>query len=95
MIEVGADGSVKCQSTYPLFKAFTGEVPFGRILRFHAAAHIMNGNRPGRSDHPDFTESLWTLTQRCWSQEPQDRPDIQEVIEVLKELSAFYSSFER
>ena len=88
MIEVGGDGYVKCQSTYPLFKAFTGEVPFGRTPRFHPAAHIMSGNLPGRPDHPYFTESLWTLTQRCWSQEPQNRPNIQEVIEVLKELSA-------
>ena len=88
MIEVGGDGSVKYQSTYLLFKAFTGEVRFGEIPEIYVVIHITNGNRPGRPDHPYFTESLWTLTQRCWSQEPQNRPNIQEVIEVLKELSA-------
>ena len=60
-----------------------------------ALVSIVKGTRPRRPDHPDFAEPLWTLTQRCWSQEPQDRPGIQEVIEVLKELSAFDSSFER
>ena len=95
MIEVGGDGSVKCQSTYPLFKAFTGKVPFSGMPLTSAMSSIANGGRPGRPDHPDFAEPLWTLTQRCWSQDPQDRPDIQEVTGVLKDLSAFDSSFER
>ena len=56
---------------------------------------ISNGERPRRPDHSDFTESLWELTQRCWSKEPRDRPGIREVIEVLKELSVFDSSSER
>ena len=52
-----------------------------------ATTKIISGERPGRPNHSDFTESLWVLTQRCWSHEPQDRPDIREIIGVLKELS--------
>ena len=59
-----------------------------------AIQKILNGERPRRPNHPNFTESLWELTQSCWSEEPRDRPGIREVIEVLKELSVFDSSSE-
>jgi len=51
--------------------------------------YIMTGIRPKRPNHPNFTESLWALTQRCWGKEAQDRPEMWEVIEVLKGPSAF------
>ena len=60
-----------------------------------AMQKILNGERPRRPDRSDFTDSLWELTQRCWSKEPWDRPGVREVIEVLKELSVFDSSSER
>ena len=60
-----------------------------------AMQKILNGERPRRPDRSDFTDSLWELTQRCWSKEPRDRPGTREVIEVLKELSVFDSSSER
>ena len=60
-----------------------------------AMTNVLNGGRPRRPKHPDFTESLWKLTQRCWSHDAQDRPNIQEVIEALKEPSAFASFFGR
>ncbi|KAG8959698.1 hypothetical protein FRC03_007615 [Tulasnella sp. 419] len=34
---------------------------------------------------PSSDCSLWLLLQRCWSAAPEDRPDINEVIEVLIE----------
>ena len=49
----------------------------------------MGGDHPMRPGYPDFTEPLWTLTQRCWEKEPQDRPAIEEVIRTLEEPSAF------
>ena len=52
-----------------------------------AVMYIMTGIRPERPNHPDCTEPLWTLTQRCWSKEPQDRPEMWEVIEVLEDSS--------
>ena len=30
--------------------------------------------RPPRPTHPDLTDGLWTLVQRCWDQEPHSRP---------------------
>ena len=67
-------------------KVFTGEVPFGKNDWLATITGIMSGEQPRRPNHSDFTESLWALTQKCWSQKPQDRPNTKEVIKVLKEL---------
>ena len=68
-------------------KVFTRKVPFEGAKGPAAVMYIMTGTRPERPNHPNFTESLWTLTRRCWCKEPQDRPKMWEVIEVLKDPS--------
>ena len=85
MTEVGDDRTATSKPTHPLHKVFTGEVPFGKNNWLTAETKIGRGERPKRPKHSDFTESLWELTQRCWSDEPQHRPNIKEVIEVLKD----------
>ena len=80
--------SVIRQPPNPLTKVFTGEVPFSEIVVPAAMKSIMDGERPMRPNHPDLTESLWTLTQKCWADEARDRPKMWEVIKVLKELLA-------
>lgn len=45
------------------------------------------GKRPSRPTHPTFTGGLWGLTQRCWDQDPRRRPEIPEVLGVLRSLS--------
>jgi len=69
-------------------KVFTGEVPFSDMVALAAMTSIMDGERPVRLNHPDFADSLWELTQKCWAKEVKDRPEMREVIKVLKELSA-------
>ena len=64
-------------------KVFTGDVPFRNSIAAAAIASIITGERPERPIHPGFTDRLWSLTQQCWGQEPQDRPRIDEVIEQL------------
>jgi len=48
---------------------------------------IMNGKRPPRPTHLDFTEGLWALMQRCWSQNPHLRPGVSEVSKALHDSS--------
>jgi len=47
----------------------------------------MAGERPPRPTHPTLTDELWELIQRCWDQEPQSRPKILEVAQVLRSQS--------
>ena len=69
---------------YVLMKAFTGSAPFDLHLPITVALAIMRGRRPPRPAHPAFTHELWELMQRRWSQEPQLRPDMSEVLQVLR-----------
>ena len=85
IIKVRDDQMVICKPTHPLHEVFTGEVPFG-TNEWEIKSKVQKGERPRWPNHSDFTESLWVLTQRCWSHKPQDRLNIQEVIGVLKEL---------
>ena len=85
IIEVGGDQTVRRKPTHPLHKVFTGEVPFGKCDWPTVLIEIESGEQPGRPNHSDFTEPLWVLTQRCWSHEPRDRPNIKEAIEVLQD----------
>jgi hypothetical protein len=73
-------------------KVFTGQAPFIGKTTPAAIANIMGGKRPDRPNHTSFTDSLWELTQQCWKVAPSDRPNVEQVVEVLKKL-VFSSSF--
>ena len=87
MIEVGGNQPVVCQQPNLLMKVFTEKVPFCDMGAHAAMASIMNGERPGRPNHVDFTEPLWALTQGCWNKDARARPKIRMVLKVLKDLS--------
>ncbi|KAF9642811.1 kinase-like protein [Thelephora ganbajun] len=55
-------------------EAFTGAAPFSDKPPRAAILAIMSGERPPRPTHPTLTDRLWTLIQRCWSQEAHMRP---------------------
>ena len=67
-------------------KTFTGSAPFDLHLSITATLAIMRGDRPSRPTHPDFTDELWVLMQRCWDQDPRSRPDVSEVLQNLYSL---------
>jgi len=43
----------------------------------------MGGERPPQPTHQALTDELWNLMQRCWDQEPQSRPEMSEVVQIL------------
>ena len=53
---------------------------------------IMKGKRPRRPPHPDLTDGVWRLMERCWDQEPRSRPQMSDVLQVLRNLSVSLSS---
>ena len=64
-------------------KAFTGAAPFDAHASITAALAVMRGERPPRPDHPELTDSLWGLMQRCWEQEPYLRPEMSQVLQAF------------
>ena len=47
---------------------------------------IKGGARPPRPTHPDLTDELWALTERCWDADPRKRPRISAVLKNLRGL---------
>jgi len=74
-------------------QVFTGgAVPFSGIPSSTAMVSIVQAVRPPRPTHPTFTESLWTLMQRCWDHDSSLRPKVSEVLQILLTLSVLRSS---
>ena len=73
---------------YASTKTFTGSAPFDLHLSITVALAILQGERPSRPPHHDLTDNLWEVMQHCWSQEAGSRPDMQEVLRVLRSPSA-------
>ena len=48
---------------------------------------IVDGRRPPRPSHSTLTDWLWTSTQHCWDPEAVQRPQVSEVLQVLRHLS--------
>ncbi|KAF9789353.1 kinase-like domain-containing protein [Thelephora terrestris] len=69
-----------------MYEVFAGAVPFNDTTSFMAMLYTTEGKRPPRPTHPIFTENLWTLMQRCWDHDPNSRPDVSEVLQILLNL---------
>ena len=91
VIEVCHDGFITCRTSTDCciisLQVFTGAPPFYGASNPAIMLHTISGKRTPRPTHPTFTEDLWTLTQRCWNQDPHLRPDILEVLQILPILS--------
>ena len=64
-------------------KVFTGAVPLSTRPSIAATLAIIRGEHPPRPNHPDLTDALWRLMQRCWAQEPHLRPEMAQVLQVF------------
>lgn len=60
--------------------------PFNNCVPTAVAVNILAGRRPERPTHPNLTEDVWDLTQRCWNQNPKQRPEISEIIFCLQSI---------
>ncbi|KAK7445090.1 hypothetical protein VKT23_014951 [Stygiomarasmius scandens] len=63
-----------------IYEIYSKEIPllaFANGKQFRAAMLILEGSRPQRpSTIPD---DMWTLVQACWTQDPSERPSIDEI----------------
>ena len=98
MVEVGSDDTtavrpprVNCIFTSPRYKTFTGAVPFSDRNSSAVMIAIIRGKRPPRPAHSTLTGGLWELMNRCWDQNPHNRPRMLEVLLALNPLTHEYT----
>lgn len=69
-----------------LYSMFTNEVIFDDLKRVNSSQHylikIRNGKRLKKREK--IPNHYWELIQRCWQQNPEDRPTFEEIVNILK-----------
>jgi len=66
---------------------YTGKHPFSVIAREEPVMlSVMNGKRPSRPLDKDraLSDELWDIVQKCWAQSFSERPDMNEVLDMMK-----------
>ncbi|KLO11001.1 kinase-like protein [Schizopora paradoxa] len=77
-----------------VLELMTGQVPFNQTRRTTSVLiAATDGLRPERPTDPavearGLDDRLWDLMNRCWAQEPEDRPSIKEVNDELEAMWA-------
>ncbi|CAG7860728.1 unnamed protein product [Brassica rapa] len=68
-----------------LWELLTGDIPYAFLTPLQAAVGVVQkGLRPKipKKTHP----RVKGLLERCWQQEPKERPDFEEIIEMLQQI---------
>ncbi|KAL3377832.1 hypothetical protein AABB24_003969 [Solanum stoloniferum] len=69
-----------------MWELLTGEIPYAYLTPLQAAIGVVQqGLRPTipKSTHPKLAE----LLEKCWQQDPTQRPDFSEILDILKQLT--------
>ncbi|ELU42189.1 protein tyrosine kinase domain-containing protein [Rhizoctonia solani AG-1 IA] len=74
---------------------YSGLEPYHQHVKDHRiCAEIMAGRTPKREDYPEFDkyaplpDKTWTLLEKCWNMEPEERPTIQDVVDELEMINS-------
>ncbi|KAF3324916.1 serine/threonine-protein kinase HT1-like isoform X1 [Carex littledalei] len=69
-----------------LWELLTGKVPYEYLTPLQAAVGVVQkGLRPTMPKNAN--PKLAALIERCWQQDPTERPDFSEILEILQQLS--------
>ena len=68
-------------------QVFTGGPPFSEFTAPVIISEVINGKRPARPC--GLADSVWDITDRCWCQNPVQRPTMTEVVRLLCEWPVF------
>ena len=64
-------------------EVFTGEIPFGNMTNKMVSVEIAQGKRPAKPEAGEqlgLTTEIWKFVEKCWSQNPAERPTMDEVV---------------
>ncbi|KDQ65064.1 hypothetical protein JAAARDRAFT_52980 [Jaapia argillacea MUCL 33604] len=71
-------------------EVYTLQIPFPNLPLLHESViyDVLKGVRPARPledpSKPLMSDSLWSLVQWCWAQDPEDRPSAKTLVQALR-----------
>jgi len=69
-----------------IYETISGNLPFHKYADLVVFMKVVEGERPSRGDK--FTRSLSWMLERCWAPNPNDRPNIEDVLLCLEMASS-------
>jgi hypothetical protein len=73
-----------------IYEVLSGHVPFYKFANHVVSRMIFDGERPEKPEGLGgawFMDDVWTMLERCWTHQPNDRPGIEEVLRCLEGAS--------
>jgi serine/threonine protein kinase len=68
-----------------IYETISGNAPFHKDTDLMVVTKVLRGERPPRG--AKFRKDLWSMLERCWESQPNNRPSIGEVLRCLETLS--------
>ena len=68
-----------------IYETISGRLPFHQHTDLNVFFKVVRGERPRRGR--DFTDGVWKVLELCWKPQPNDRPNIEDVLVCLKQAS--------
>ncbi|KAL0572052.1 hypothetical protein V5O48_009910 [Marasmius crinis-equi] len=73
-----------------IYEVYSRRVPYHwRRMYAGVIPDVVRGIRPPRPDAdecPGLTDDIWSLIERCWNQNPNERPSMLEVVALLEQM---------
>ncbi|KAG2062405.1 kinase-like protein [Suillus hirtellus] len=69
-----------------MLQVFTGRIPYSEFRNdYEVPVKILRGRKPARPVIPSIADTLWDFIQKCWLDEPEQRPSAREVLIFIQE----------
>lgn len=65
----------------------TGKLPYEKLTQIQLITEVgKNGLRPSLDDEKDCSKEWKEIITQCWSQDPQSRPTMKQVVEMIEKM---------
>jgi hypothetical protein len=66
-------------------QVFAGHAPFPGMLQIAAINRMVGGDRPHQPQHPELSNRIWNMIEKCWDIDPFRRLPIGTAFATIRE----------
>lgn len=78
-----------------MYEVYTSRFPYPNMKPIQLMFHVTEKHRPKFYEEDNVPPTMRTLIEKCWSQDPKDRPTFEEILGVLTSSQLENEIFER
>lgn len=87
---------MNCNTSILRSQILSGRIPYHYIRTdAHVVIELHKGHKPRRPAQSFVTDAQWAFIERCWMDDPNDRPDIEEVSRSVRAMHRASLEFRR